>query len=919
MKTRALPLIVFFAFILLPAAAIAATRTWDGGGDGNSWTNAANWSADTIPVAGDDVVIDVSGTNATIRYTGGSVTLASLRCEENFSLLAGGITVTNGASWSQGGLAIAVAASFTAKGSGTTFTATGTVLADGATLSAQSGATLSLPSLETYADTGGCCGSLIEAVGAGSLLNLPGMTNITGTTWSTTVRALSGGLVNVSNLTRINDSQIYFLADGINSTVKLDGLTSYTNSRVITFEARNNGSVLSSNLVDAARVDFSIGSTGNLPTAQLVRLFRLTINGQNRVLPAVTNMDGGSLIALGGATISLPALATYADTAGCCGADWQANGAGSTISLPGLTNLTGNPTWALSVRSLSGGQMQLPSLTRVLDGQISFFADGAGSLVSMPSLASQSNLGRILTFEARNLGSIQTPLLVDGAGATFTLRSGGTLSLSQLKRSRGFTVQGTGLSLPALTNLDGASISVSSGGSLTFPGLTTFADNAGCCGALWEANGAGTFLSFPALTNLTGNPTWSPTIRALAGGQVLLGSVMQIPDSYVSFFADGTNSLITLNNLAAYEGPTRTISFEARNAGSISAPLLIDGAKSSFVVRSGATLNLSQLTRFAGLTVDGGILNLPAVTNINGASLSVTAGGSLTLPGITQYADAAGCCGALWEATGSGSTLSLPSLTGLTGTGPWTMTVRSTTGGRIYLGGLALIPDNSVSFLSDGVGSRLVLSNLTAYAAVSRSGWFEARNSGIIELTPGPFSATRATLTVQSNGDIQTGSLALYPGSILQGNGLFDANVFNYGGTIAPGTSPGVLTLASNLVQSSGTLLAEIGGAVVGTGYDRLVVNGSASLNGTLQISRLNNFVPNITNTFVLLTATNVTGGFTNFIGLDAGGSLEFVPSVSSSNVALSMAFSSGPKIIGLSPTNAVSNVLSSFTVTFSV
>jgi len=757
MKLRALTLLPLLVSILLPIAAVAATRVWDGGGDGNSWTNAANWSADTIPVAGDDVVIDVSGTNATIVYTGGNVTLASLRCEENFSLLAGEITLTNGASWSHGGLQMAADGALTVQRAGASFTATGAVAINGAHLSAQNGALLSLPTLATYTDTSGCCGALFEAVGAGSALDMPA-----------------------------------------------------------------------------------------------------------------------------------------------------------------LTNLTGNPTWAMNVRALAGGQVQLTAAARVTDGYVNFLADGSGSVVALPILATQSNPGRILSFEARNLGSIQTPQLVDGAGATFTLRTGGSLSLGQLNRSRGFTIQGTNLSLPALTNLDGASISVSSGAGLTLPGLATFTDTAGCCGVLWEANGPGTLLSFPALTNLAGNPTWTPTIRALAGGQIQLGAVTQIPDSYLYFLADGTNSLVNLGGLAAYNGPARTLSFEARNAGSISAPLLVDGIWSAFTVRSGGSLNLNQLTRFAGLTVDGGFLNLPAVTNINGANLTVTGGGNLTLPGITQYTDTGGCCGALWEATGSGSILSLPALTSLTGNGTWSMLVRSVSGGRVNMGSVALIPESYISFLADGAGSRLILSNLTSYASVAKAGWFEARNAGVLELTPGPFSATRATVTVQSNGDIQTGSLAIYPGSVLQGNGLFDANVFNYGGTIAAGTSPGVLTLGSNLVQSSGTIMAEIGGATVGTGYDRLVVNGSASLNGTLQISRLNNFVPNITNTFVLLTATNITGGFTNFVGLDAGGSLEFVPSVTASNVALSMAFSSGPRIIALFPTNAVSNTLSSFTVTFS-
>ena len=40
----------------------AATRTWDGGGADNNWSTAANWSADTLPVAGDTVTFNGTST-----------------------------------------------------------------------------------------------------------------------------------------------------------------------------------------------------------------------------------------------------------------------------------------------------------------------------------------------------------------------------------------------------------------------------------------------------------------------------------------------------------------------------------------------------------------------------------------------------------------------------------------------------------------------------------------------------------------------------------------------------------------------------------------------------------------------------------------------------------------------------------------
>ena len=65
---------------------LAATRTWDGGGtdgtcggaanDGNKWSCAANWSTDTMPIAGDTVTFNSTSTkNATIDQAFSILTL----------------------------------------------------------------------------------------------------------------------------------------------------------------------------------------------------------------------------------------------------------------------------------------------------------------------------------------------------------------------------------------------------------------------------------------------------------------------------------------------------------------------------------------------------------------------------------------------------------------------------------------------------------------------------------------------------------------------------------------------------------------------------------------------------------------------------------------------------------------------------
>jgi hypothetical protein len=101
-------------------------------------------------------------------------------------------------------------------------------------------------------------------------------------------------------------------------------------------------------------------------------------------------------------------------------------------------------------------------------------------------------------------------------------------------------------------------------------------------------------------------------------------------------------------------------------------------------------------------------------------------------------------------------------------------------------------------------------------------------------------------------------------GGTLKGVGTIQGNVNNSGGTVAPGASPGTLTITGNYTQgASGTLDMEIGGLTAGTQYDQLVVQGSTSLAGTLNTTLVNGFVPVAGNTFTLIQSTGpLTGTF---------------------------------------------------------
>ena len=55
---------IHLAYESLEQRRMLTTRIWDGGGGDDNWNTAANWDNDTLPIAGDDVVINDLGSGA---------------------------------------------------------------------------------------------------------------------------------------------------------------------------------------------------------------------------------------------------------------------------------------------------------------------------------------------------------------------------------------------------------------------------------------------------------------------------------------------------------------------------------------------------------------------------------------------------------------------------------------------------------------------------------------------------------------------------------------------------------------------------------------------------------------------------------------------------------------------------------------
>lgn len=117
------------------------------------------------------------------------------------------------------------------------------------------------------------------------------------------------------------------------------------------------------------------------------------------------------------------------------------------------------------------------------------------------------------------------------------------------------------------------------------------------------------------------------------------------------------------------------------------------------------------------------------------------------------------------------------------------------------------------------------------------------------------------------NGSIASPVSFVGPAGLLGGNAVLGGNLVS-SGSISPGDSgPGRLTVNGSYTQSNGaTLQLEIGGLAF-VQHDLLQANGTAQLDGTLQILRLNNFhfLPGDKVTF-LSAAGGVTGTFSTVV-----------------------------------------------------
>jgi len=174
------------------------------------------------------------------------------------------------------------------------------------------------------------------------------------------------------------------------------------------------------------------------------------------------------------------------------------------------------------------------------------------------------------------------------------------------------------------------------------------------------------------------------------------------------------------------------------------------------------------------------------------------------------------------------------------------------------------------AFQNDGT---LCLENGATFVT---SGEFE--NNGTVKVSAG------STLSVglldndsslEVDGTLTFAGEARFQSGTLGGTGVVNGSTLSNGGSTKPGKSPGVLTINADFEQTATAALEiELAGTTVGDEYDRLVVNGPLTLDGTLELVLLDGYAPDPNDVFTVVTADSMAGSFANAVP-GAGGTAQ--------------------------------------------
>ncbi|MEA2238059.1 MAG: fibronectin-binding autotransporter adhesin [Thermoanaerobaculia bacterium] len=546
------------------------------------------------------------------------------------------------------------------------------------------------------------------------------------------------------------------------------------------------------------------------------------------------------------------------------------SGGTGTITLGPAVNNAGTVSATAGTLSLGGGGTHTGSFTVTAPGNLSFFGThsmaGGGSINGTGTLSfsgATATVGVPVNVGTLSITAGTATLNANASANAFTMTNGtlggsGTLTLTNGGTWSGGTMSGSG------TTINPVAKSLGISGPVTLTGRTL--QNDGTLNVNGNITGSGTIANNGTL-NALGIRTISAPLNN--SGQLIANSVLSLSGGGThsgTFTASGAGSVI------AFSGGVHTISGPLTGTGTFGfsgGTETVNGAWTGMNINvAGGSVALNTSGTIPALNLSGGTLGGSGNVTVTGPS--TWSGGTIGGSGALTFAN-----GATVAMPGtSAATLSRPLLNN--GTINYTAALSAmlidnvpvTNNGTFDIQSSQgiMVTGGTPPFINNGTLKKSSGAGLVQFAA-------PLANAGLVQVGAGTlnFSGTYAqsggTTDVLPGATLQTATLSLNGGS-LTGNGTIAGNV-NSDAVVAPGASPGTLTINGDYVQASNAALdIQIAGTAPGTQYDRLLVSGNVTLDGALNVSMISGFVPASGNAFQVLTF-GARPGSTNFAAIN--------------------------------------------------
>lgn len=827
--------------LLLTVAASAADSTWSNSGTG-LWTDGINWVGG-VPTAASGAIISNGGT----AYIGAGQTAAAL-----LPFIGRESGTTGALVIDQGGLLVSDSAHI-----GHLAGSQGTVTVSGGTW--QNTNTLAV------GHQGNGTLTFVSGLIASGAVRIADESNSTG------LFTMPGGVLQITTELAIGESgngtmnfqggEVTTSATNIGKTTGVTGVLTVSGAAVLRSTAHltvgtvSNGTLnIQGGQVNTAlmRLGENAGASGQMTmsagTLQVSNQFQLGTSGTGTF-----NLSGGTVTVSDFLRIGTNngSQGTMTVTGGTLNANNQlhvgSDGTGTLTLNSGLIASNANiyvGTGATSQGTLNvnGGTIQSPS-----DTGIGFVGHGVLNLNSGAMSVLRTRIGQnansngtvVLSGTTGNRGVLSTQQVLRGDGTGVLKFNGGILRAtgSQSSFISGLSVQF--LSGGAFIDSNGFDISTS---------------------MLLEGEGGLTKMGAGNLT-LDGTNTYSGG-TTISGGYVVAGSQAALGSSGSITFnggglrfgstgaASGANSLFARFSTAA--GQNYLIDLGGRNF-SVSTSLTSPG--SSFTLVGSGRLALTANNSLSAIAImDSAVLDLVGENSVSGGVTLQGGGLSLQNP----------------NALGSTGTIAFKG--GVLGFAAETASVANS-----FVSRFSSAPGET-DYRVDSGGQDITFTT----PLPAGPGSFRKQGGGSITLA-GTNTYTGGTTVVAGklivNGSI-VGTTVVQSSASLAGSGTLSGSAtIQNGGTLAPGNSAGLLTFGDDLTLQAGSITTIELGGLAAAEFDRVSVEDVITFGGTLKLSLINGFVPQVGDSFQLFQDFNSQSGtFSSVVFTNPGfaGSLNY-------------------------------------------